>query len=57
MHREIGTIPDVIARSLADPGGHVQELAGWLAGRGIEHLYLTALARRPTAAESGGLAC
>ena len=41
MHREIATIPDVIAGSLADPGGHVQELAGWLAGRGIEHLYLT----------------
>jgi ribokinase len=41
MHREIGTIPDVIASGLADPGGHVQELAGWLAGRGIEHLYLT----------------
>jgi ribokinase len=41
MHREIVTIPDVIASSLADPGGHVGELAGWLAGRGIEHLYLT----------------
>jgi sugar/nucleoside kinase (ribokinase family)/fructoselysine-6-P-deglycase FrlB-like protein len=41
MHREIATIPDVIAGCLADPGGHVQELAGWLAGRGIEHLYLT----------------
>ena len=41
MHREIVTIPDVIASSLADPGGHVRELAGWLAGRGIEHLYLT----------------
>ena len=41
MHREIATIPDVIASSLADPGGHVQELADWLAGRGIEHLYLT----------------
>ncbi len=41
MHREIATIPDVIAGSLADPGGHVQELADWLAGRGIEHLYLT----------------
>jgi glucosamine--fructose-6-phosphate aminotransferase (isomerizing) len=41
MHREIATIPDVIAGGLADPGGHVQELADWLAGRGIEHLYLT----------------
>jgi ribokinase len=41
MHREIATIPDVIASSLADPGGHVQELGAWLAGRGIEHLYLT----------------
>ena len=41
MRREIATIPDVIAGSLADPGGHVQELADWLAGRGIEHLYLT----------------
>jgi sugar/nucleoside kinase (ribokinase family)/fructoselysine-6-P-deglycase FrlB-like protein len=41
MQREIGTIPDVIASQLADPGGHVRELADWLAGRGIEHLYLT----------------
>jgi glucosamine--fructose-6-phosphate aminotransferase (isomerizing) len=41
MHREIATIPGVIASGLADPGGHVQELADWLAGRGIEHLYLT----------------
>jgi len=41
MNREIGTIPDVIASQLADPGGHVRELADWLAGRGIEHLYLT----------------
>lgn len=41
MDREIATIPDVIAAQFADPGGHVRELAGWLAGRGIEHLYLT----------------
>ena len=41
MDREIGTIPDVIAGQFADPGGHVRELADWLAGRGIEHLYLT----------------
>jgi fructoselysine-6-P-deglycase FrlB-like protein len=41
MDREIGTIPDVIAGQLADPGGHVRDLAGWLAGRGVEHLYLT----------------
>src|SRR5579862_1774206 len=41
MSREIGTIPDVIAGRLADPGGHVRELADWLAGRGIEHRYLT----------------
>jgi sugar/nucleoside kinase (ribokinase family)/fructoselysine-6-P-deglycase FrlB-like protein len=41
MNREIATIPDVIAGQLADPGGHVRDLAGWLAGRGIEHLYLT----------------
>jgi sugar/nucleoside kinase (ribokinase family)/fructoselysine-6-P-deglycase FrlB-like protein len=41
MHREIATIPDVIASRLADPGGQVRELADWLAGRGIEHLYLT----------------
>ena len=41
MDREIATIPDVIAGQFADPGGHVRELAGWLAGRGIEHLYLT----------------
>ena len=41
MDREIATIPDVIAARFADPGGHVRELAGWLADRGIEHLYLT----------------
>jgi sugar/nucleoside kinase (ribokinase family)/fructoselysine-6-P-deglycase FrlB-like protein len=41
MSQEIATIPDVIAGQLADPGGHVRELAGWLDGRGIEHLYLT----------------
>jgi len=41
MNREIASIPDVIAAQLGDPGGHVRELAGWLAGRGIEHLYLT----------------
>jgi sugar/nucleoside kinase (ribokinase family)/fructoselysine-6-P-deglycase FrlB-like protein len=41
MDREIGTIPDVIAGQFADPGGHVRELADWLAGRGVEHLYLT----------------
>jgi sugar/nucleoside kinase (ribokinase family)/fructoselysine-6-P-deglycase FrlB-like protein len=41
MDREIGTIPDVIAGQFADPGGHVRELADWLAARGVEHLYLT----------------
>jgi fructoselysine-6-P-deglycase FrlB-like protein len=41
MDREIGTSPDVIAGQFADPGGHVRELADWLAGRGVEHLYLT----------------
>jgi sugar/nucleoside kinase (ribokinase family)/fructoselysine-6-P-deglycase FrlB-like protein len=41
MNQEIATIPDVIAGQLADPGGHVRELAGWLEERGIEHLYLT----------------
>ncbi|HTW00914.1 MAG TPA: PfkB family carbohydrate kinase [Streptosporangiaceae bacterium] len=41
MLREIATIPDVIASQLADPGGRVQSLAEWLAGQGIEHLYLT----------------
>jgi sugar/nucleoside kinase (ribokinase family) len=41
MDREIATIPDVIAGQFADPGGHVRELAGWLAARRIEHLYLT----------------
>jgi glucosamine--fructose-6-phosphate aminotransferase (isomerizing) len=41
MNREIASIPDVIAAHLADPGGHVRDLAGWLAGHGIEHLYLT----------------
>ncbi|HEV2260020.1 MAG TPA: PfkB family carbohydrate kinase [Streptosporangiaceae bacterium] len=41
MDREIATIPDVIAGQFGDPGGHVRELAGWLADRGIEHLYLT----------------
>jgi len=41
MRREIATIPEVIAGHLGDPSGHVRELADWLAGRGIEHLYLT----------------
>src|SRR5207247_4722631 len=41
MDREIGTIPDVIVGQFADPGGHVRDLADWLAGRGVEHLYLT----------------
>jgi ribokinase len=41
MRREIAMIPDVIAERLADTGGHVRDLAEWLAGRGIEHLYLT----------------
>jgi sugar/nucleoside kinase (ribokinase family)/fructoselysine-6-P-deglycase FrlB-like protein len=41
MRREIAMIPDVIAAGFADPGGHVRELADWLAGREIEHLYLT----------------
>jgi sugar/nucleoside kinase (ribokinase family)/fructoselysine-6-P-deglycase FrlB-like protein len=41
MRREIAMIPDVIASRLADPDGHVHDLAEWLANRGIEHLYLT----------------
>ena len=41
MRREIAMIPDVIAGQLADASGYVGDLADWLAGRGIEHLYLT----------------
>jgi ribokinase len=41
MRAEIATIPGVIAAHLADGGGHVRELADWLAGQGIRHLYLT----------------
>jgi sugar/nucleoside kinase (ribokinase family)/fructoselysine-6-P-deglycase FrlB-like protein len=41
MRREIAMIPDVIAGQLADADGQVGDLADWLAGRGIEHLYLT----------------
>ena len=41
MRREIAMIPDVIADRLADDGGHVRDLADWLADRGIQHLYLT----------------
>jgi glucosamine--fructose-6-phosphate aminotransferase (isomerizing) len=41
MRQEIGTIPDVIADNLADPGGHVARLAGWLRERQVRHLYLT----------------
>ncbi len=41
MRREIAMIPDVIADRLADAGGHVRDLADWLAAGGIEHLYLT----------------
>ena len=41
MRREIAMIPDVIAGRLDDAGGHVRDVADWLADRGIEHLYLT----------------
>jgi hypothetical protein len=41
MRREIAMIPDVIAGRLNDAGDHVRDVADWLAGRGIEHLYLT----------------
>jgi ribokinase len=56
MHREIATIPDVIASHLADPGDHVRELADWLAGRGIEHLYLTGCGDSAFAALAASLA-
>jgi sugar/nucleoside kinase (ribokinase family)/fructoselysine-6-P-deglycase FrlB-like protein len=56
MHREIGTIPDVIAGQLADPGGHVRDLADWLAGRGIEHLYLTGCGDSAFAGQAAALA-
>ncbi|SDL98817.1 PfkB family carbohydrate kinase [Nonomuraea jiangxiensis] len=41
MRREISMIPEVIARHLADPDGHVRRVAETLAERGIEHLFLT----------------
>jgi ribokinase len=41
MHREIMMIPDVIARHTADPDGRTELVARVLAGRGIEHLFLT----------------
>jgi sugar/nucleoside kinase (ribokinase family)/fructoselysine-6-P-deglycase FrlB-like protein len=56
MDREIATIPDVIAARFADPGGHVRELAGWLASRGIEHLYLTGCGDSAFAGQAASLA-
>ncbi|MGH3287358.1 MAG: PfkB family carbohydrate kinase, partial [Streptosporangiaceae bacterium] len=56
MDREIATIPDVIAAQFADPGGHVRELAGWLADRGIEHLYLTGCGDSAFAGQAASLA-
>jgi sugar/nucleoside kinase (ribokinase family)/fructoselysine-6-P-deglycase FrlB-like protein len=56
MDREIATIPDVIAAQFADPGGHVRELAGWLADRGIEHLYLTGCGDSAFAGQAATLA-
>jgi glucosamine--fructose-6-phosphate aminotransferase (isomerizing) len=56
MDREIATIPDVIAGQFADPGGHVRELAGWLADRGIEHLYLTGCGDSAFAGQAATLA-
>jgi glucosamine--fructose-6-phosphate aminotransferase (isomerizing) len=56
MNREIATIPDVIGAQFADPGGHVRELAGWLADRGIEHLYLTGCGDSAFAGQAATLA-
>lgn len=56
MNREIATIPDVIAAQFTDPGGHVRELAGWLADRGIEHLYLTGCGDSAFAGQAATLA-
>ncbi len=56
MNREIATIPDVIAGQFADPGGHVRELAGWLAGRGVERLYLTGCGDSAFAGQAATLA-
>jgi sugar/nucleoside kinase (ribokinase family)/fructoselysine-6-P-deglycase FrlB-like protein len=56
MDREIATIPDVIAAQFADPGGHVRELAGWLADRGVEHLYLTGCGDSAFAGQAATLA-
>jgi sugar/nucleoside kinase (ribokinase family)/fructoselysine-6-P-deglycase FrlB-like protein len=56
MSREIATIPDVIAGQFADPGGHVLELAGWLAGRGVQRLYLTGCGDSAFAGQAATLA-
>jgi len=56
MRREIATIPGAIADHLADPGGHVAQLAEWLAGRQIEHLYLTGCGDSAFAALASSLA-
>ncbi|MFG1705325.1 PfkB family carbohydrate kinase [Nonomuraea sp. M3C6] len=40
MRREISMIPEVIARHVADPDGHVRRIAETLTERGIEHLFL-----------------
>jgi glucosamine--fructose-6-phosphate aminotransferase (isomerizing) len=56
MRREIAMIPDVIASQLADASGYVGDLADWLAGRGIEHLYLTGCGDSAFAAIAASLA-
>jgi glucosamine--fructose-6-phosphate aminotransferase (isomerizing) len=56
MRQEIATIPDVIAGHFADPGGHVTNLAEWLTGHGIRHLYLTGCGDSAFAAQASVLA-
>src|SRR5260370_17964892 len=56
MDGELATIPAVIAAGFADPGGRGRELAGWLAARGVEPLYLTGCGDSAFAGQAATLA-
>lgn len=56
MRQEMATIPEVIASHLADPGGHVTDLARWLGERQIRHVFLTGCGDSVFAAMASSLA-
>jgi sugar/nucleoside kinase (ribokinase family)/fructoselysine-6-P-deglycase FrlB-like protein len=56
MQREIAMIPDAIATRVADPGGHVERIAGELAARGIEEVFLVGCGDSQFAGQAAQLA-